>query len=290
MLDSSTAPTTPEGSMSFSPVLRPFRAADSLDDDAAGSGSGVSSRPIGSSGGRLLPTMLLSPQIPTVRTICCVGAGYVGTSLVPLSASQSLLLTSVCILAANPFFPSSPGGPTAAVLAFQNPHIRVAVVDRDPGRIRRWNSRHPPIYEPGLGDIVRIARDGSRECTFVNVPSPAAEGAGVVADAGAGANATISVSPREPNLFFSTEVSRWIGEADIVLIAVNTPTKSRGAGAGSATDMTAFEAVTGEVAKHARPGAIIVEKSTVPCRTAQLVHETVCWGHSSSSLVIHFFC
>jgi UDPglucose 6-dehydrogenase len=85
----------------------------------------------------------------------------------------------------------------------------------------------------------------------------------------------VTTPRRQPNLFFSTEVSRCIFEADIVLIAVNTPTKTRGAGAGSATDMTAFEAVTAEVAQHARPGAIIVEKSTVPCRTAQLVKETV---------------
>lgn len=84
-----------------------------------------------------------------------------------------------------------------------------------------------------------------------------------------------TISPRVPNLFFTTEVAKSIGEADLVLIAVNTPTKSRGAGAGSATDMTAFEAVTAVVAQHARPGAIIVEKSTVPCRTAQLVEDTV---------------
>lgn len=85
----------------------------------------------------------------------------------------------------------------------------------------------------------------------------------------------MTVDARKPNLFFSTEVGKCISEADIVLIAVNTPTKMRGAGAGSATDMTAFEAVTAEVALHARPGAIIVEKSTVPCRTAKLVQETV---------------
>lgn len=176
------------------------------------------------------------------------------------------------------------GGPTAAVIAFQNPHIRVAVVDRDPNRIRRWNSRHPPIYEPGLANIVRIARDGSRECGFVNEPvksgasdslSSASTSSSECGSQCGDHQGLTAVPARAPNLFFSTEVSRWIGEADIVLIAVNTPTKSRGAGAGSATDMTAFEAVTGEVARHARPGAIIVEKSTVPCRTAQLVQETV---------------
>lgn len=147
------------------------------------------------------------------------------------------------------------GGPTAAVVAFQNPHIRVSVVDLNTTRIRRWNSRHPPIYEPGLEDIVRVARDGTKEHN---------DGDGTL------------VPARQPNLFFSTDVGRCIAEADIVLIAVNTPTKTRGLGKGLATDMTAFEAVTADVARHAKPGAIIVEKSTVPCRTAHMVQETVC--------------
>lgn len=91
---------------------------------------------------------------------------------------------------------------------------------------------------------------------------------------------------QQPNLFFSTDVSRCISDADIVIIAVNTPTKSRGAGAGSATDMTAFEAVTAEVVQHARLGAIIVEKSTVPCKTAELVEDMVCFSLPCS---IHSF-
>ncbi|KHN99379.1 UDP-glucose 6-dehydrogenase [Metarhizium album ARSEF 1941] len=172
-----------------------------------------------------------------VGTICCVGAGYVG-------------------------------GPTAAVLAFQNPNIRVTVVDRDELRIRRWNSRHPPIYEPGLHDIVRVARDGSRHFSFVNESASESEVA-------SSEDADISVPSRPANLFFTTDVAKSIGEADIVLVAVNTPTKERGVGAGSATDMTAFEAVTAVVAQYAREGAIIVEKSTVPCRTAQLVADTL---------------
>ncbi|KAM3500400.1 hypothetical protein MY10362_006438 [Beauveria mimosiformis] len=173
----------------------------------------------------------------TIRNICCVGAGYVG-------------------------------GPTAAVLAFQNPHIKVTVVDRDQTRIRRWNSRHPPIYEPGLHDIVRIARDGSRETFFSNEATSDADT--VNSDFG-----DLRVAPRQSNLFFTTDVAGSIAEADVVLISVNTPTKERGIGAGSATDMTAFEAVTAVVAQNAREGAIIVEKSTVPCRTAQLVAETI---------------
>jgi UDPglucose 6-dehydrogenase len=89
------------------------------------------------------------------------------------------------------------------------------------------------------------------------------------------ANAKDNTPAHAPNLFFSADVARCIAEADIVIIAVNTPTKSRGAGAGSATDMTAFEAVTAVVVQHARLGAIIVEKSTVPCRTAELVEDMV---------------
>jgi UDPglucose 6-dehydrogenase len=77
-------------------------------------------------------------------------------------------------------------------------------------------------------------------------------------------------------LFFSANVAKCIRESDIVIIAVNTPTKMRGSGAGSATDMTAFEAVAADVVQHARNGAIIVEKSTVPCRTAQMIQEMVC--------------
>jgi UDPglucose 6-dehydrogenase len=161
----------------------------------------------------------------------------------------------------------------------------VTIVDRDAKRIRRWNSKHLPIYEPGLGDIVRIARDGSRECSFINEPTKS-DSSDTISDMSATTSECESqceehhrgntiVAARQPNLFFSTDIAKCIGEADVILIAVNTPTKSRGAGAGSATDMTAFEAVTGVVAQHARPNAIIVEKSTVPCRTAQLVKETV---------------
>lgn len=139
------------------------------------------------------------------------------------------------------------------MIAFKNPHIRVTVVDLDATRIRRWNSRHPPIYEPGLEEIVRVARDGTtQESTGESV-----------------------IPARQPNLFFSTGVGKCISEADMVFIAVNTPTKKAGSGKGCATDMTSFEAVTADVARHAKAGAIIVEKSTVPCRTAQMVQETV---------------
>lgn len=179
------------------------------------------------------------------------------------------------------------GGPTAAVIAFNNPHIQVNVVDLNETRIRRWNSRHPPIYEPGLADIVRVARDGTQDAVICNEPGSLAQrDAELILDhpdfvcKAGGADRYITLPARQPNLLFSTNVGKCISEADIVLIAVNTPTKTRGAGTGSATDMTAFEAVTADVAQHARPGAIIVEKSTVPCRTAHMVRETV-WQLSS---------
>ncbi|TPX10282.1 uncharacterized protein E0L32_008687 [Thyridium curvatum] len=259
--EGSTAPTTPDGSLSFSPVLRPMRNhMDGLVEDLAGLTGKVGL--VGSSRLALPQGAASIPQ--RVRNICCVGAGYVG-------------------------------GPTASVIAFHNPHIKVSVVDRDATRIRRWNSPHPPIYEPGLGHIVRIARDGSRQSAFLNEPirstasdapsctsstsssecgSFCAEHAGGVGGVG-GCGGLTAIPARQANLHFTTEVAERIAEADLVLIAVNTPTKYRGAGAGRATDMTSFEAVTAVVAQHARPGAIIVEKSTVPCRTAQLVQETV---------------
>ncbi|KAK2598910.1 hypothetical protein QQS21_005652 [Conoideocrella luteorostrata] len=179
-----------------------------------------------------------TPRTPgSVRNICCVGAGYVG-------------------------------GPTAVVLAIQNPHIKVTVVDSDQARIRRWNSKHPPIYEPGLHDIVRIARDGARETSIRN-EIPLDTGS-INMD-----HREIRVPSRTSNLSFTTDVAGGIAEADIVLIAVSTPTKGYGIGAGNATDMTAFESATTVVARNAREGAIIVEKSTVPCRTAQLVANTI---------------
>ena len=164
------------------------------------------------------------------------------------------------------------------MIALHNPGIRVTVVDRDEAKIRRWNSRHPPIYEPQLREVLRVSRDGARETFFPNVPTRINESTNSTSECGSKCGspaAEMTVPAREPNLFFSTEVGRCISEADIVLVAVNTPTKSGGIGAGSATDMASFEAVITEVAKHAKAGAIIVEKSTVPCRTADLVRKTV---------------
>ncbi|KUJ16623.1 udp-glucose 6-dehydrogenase [Mollisia scopiformis] len=244
LVDISTAPTTPDGSFSFSPVLQALKLQDALEDAASGRGKQSSTS---------LNAAMQSSNNGGVKNICCVGAGYVG-------------------------------GPTAAVMAFQNPHIKVTVVDRDPKRIAQWKTKHLPIFEPGLDSILRIARDGSKQFGFYNEPSRPgsldsmsnASSAESECESQCGEHRDeISIPARTPNLFFTTEVSKSISEADIVLIAVNTPTKMRGIGGGRATDVTALEAVTREIAIHAKPGAVLVEKSTVPCRTAEIIQDTL---------------
>ena len=78
-----------------------------------------------------------------------------------------------------------------------------------------------------------------------------------------------------PNLFFTTDSQTSLAKADVVMLAVNTPTKTFGVGGGRATNMTTFDAAAKEVALYARPGTIIVEKSTVPCGTAETIREIV---------------
>lgn len=85
----------------------------------------------------------------------------------------------------------------------------------------------------------------------------------------------VEMPARAQNLFFSTDVAGCVSEADIVFLSVNTPTKMTGIGAGAATNMVALEGATRDIAIAAKSGAIIVEKSTVPCRTAQIVRDTV---------------
>ncbi|KAJ5114274.1 hypothetical protein NUU61_000033, partial [Penicillium alfredii] len=162
------------------------------------------------------------PETP-VKNICIVGAGYVG-------------------------------GPTAAVLALHHPSLTVEVLDKDPNRIQRWQSPHPPVHEPGLDTVVRIVRDGA-------------------ALGNEAAACDLSTHRRQPNLFFTCDTIPAIARADIILMAVNTPTKTFGVGAGCATNMMAFDGAMREVAAHAKPGTIIVEKSTVPGGTAERVQK-----------------
>lgn len=142
------------------------------------------------------------------------------------------------------------------MLALYHPTIAVEVLDRDPRRIKQWQSPHLPVHEPGLDTVVRVVRDGADTASTETLDDP------------------LSVEKRCPNLFFTCDTGA-ISRADIVLMAVNTPTKTFGVGAGCATNMTAFDAAMRDVAAHAKPGTIIVEKSTVPGGTAERVRKMV---------------
>jgi UDPglucose 6-dehydrogenase len=135
------------------------------------------------------------------------------------------------------------------------------VLDRDVSRIASWKSSHLPIHEPGLEQVVRIARDG-----------------GKARQDAASAFAMPGPLHRDANLFFSTDSAKSLGEADIIFLAVNTPTKRSGRGAGAASDLSALEGATRDIAMFAKNGAIIVEKSTVPCGTASLIADIVSYA------------
>ena len=144
-------------------------------------------------------------SVDNVKSICCIGAGYVG-------------------------------GPTMAVIADNCPNIKVTIVDLNEERIKLWNSKDLtkiPVFEPGLKEIINRVRN--------------------------------------KNLFFSTDVPEAIRESDMVFISVNTPTKTKGIGAGRASDISWVEGCTRQVAKYAMGQIIVVEKSTIPVRTAAAV-------------------
>ncbi len=125
------------------------------------------------------------------------------------------------------------GGPTMAVIAQKCPGVKVTVVDINEKRINQWNDRDVekiPIYEPGLSEIVRETRD--------------------------------------KNLFFSTDVDKAIDEADMIFISVNTPTKTYGIGKGMAADLKYIELCARQIAAVAKDDKIVIEKSTLPVRTA----------------------
>ncbi len=133
------------------------------------------------------------------KKILCIGAGYVG-------------------------------GPSMAVIARKCPHCRVTVVDIDTQRIAAWNSDQPPIYEPGLAEIVGQTKG--------------------------------------KNLFFSTDIEGGIRDNDIIFVSVNTPTKTFGVGAGMAADLHFWEKTARQILEHSQSAKIVVEKSTLPVRTA----------------------
>ena len=126
------------------------------------------------------------------------------------------------------------GGPTMAVIADNCPDYKVIVVDINEKRINAWKSDTLPIYEPGLDEVVKRARGR--------------------------------------NLFFSTDVVGGIKEADIIFVSVNTPTKTFGAGAGRAANLQYWEKTARDIIEHAESDKIVIEKSTLPVRTAEAMH------------------
>jgi UDPglucose 6-dehydrogenase len=149
------------------------------------------------------------------RNILCIGAGHVG-------------------------------GPTMAMIAYKCPQYKLTVVDVDHERIAQWNSDDLPIYEPGLEEIVKVARGR--------------------------------------NLFFSTDIEHGIKEAEVIFVSVNTPTKTFGVGAGMAADLQYWEKTARQVCDCAETPKIIVEKSTLPVRTALAMERILSLNHSG----IHF--
>jgi len=140
-------------------------------------------------------------------------------------------ITKICCIGAGYV-----GGPTMAVIAQKCPHIQVTVVDLNEKRIADWNDPNPeniPIYEPGLSEIVAEARGR--------------------------------------NLFFSTDVDKAIDEAQMIFISVNTPTKTYGKGKGMAADLKYIELCARQIARVAKQNKIVVEKSTLPVRTAEAI-------------------
>ena len=140
-------------------------------------------------------------------------------------------ITSICCIGAGYV-----GGPTMAIIAQKCPNIKVTVVDLNVERIAAWNDEdvnNIPIYEPGLSDLVAEARGR--------------------------------------NLFFSTEVEKAIDEAQMIFISVNTPTKTYGLGKGMAADLKYIELCARQIATVAKENKIVVEKSTLPVRTAEAV-------------------
>ena len=152
-----------------------------------------------------------------IKNICCIGAGYVG-------------------------------GPTMAVIALKCPQINVTVVDANPDKIKAWNGplENLPVYEPGLAEVVKEARDR--------------------------------------NLFFSDDIPGNIEKAEMIFMAVNTPTKTEGEGAGMAADLRYVEACARDIAKYSKSDKIVIEKSTLPVRTAEKIKEIL----EENSTDIHF--
>ena len=124
-----------------------------------------------------------------------------------------------------------------SVIALKCPNINITVVDSNPKKIKAWNGSMEklPVYEPGLAEVVDEVRGR--------------------------------------NLFFSNDIPSNIEKAEMIFIAVNTPTKTKGEGAGMAADLSYIEACARDIAKYSKSDKIVVEKSTLPIRTAEKIKE-----------------
>ena len=131
------------------------------------------------------------------------------------------------------------GGPTMAVIALKCPHLNITVVDLNQKKIDLWNGpvNKLPVFEPGLETIIKKVRN--------------------------------------KNLFFSTDIDDAIFNSEMIFIAVNTPTKTSGRGKGMAADLKYFISSAKKIAEVSRSDKIIVEKSTLPVRTAEKVKEVL---------------
>jgi UDPglucose 6-dehydrogenase len=138
------------------------------------------------------------------------------------------------------------GGPTMAMIAAKCPQYLVTIVDINAEKIKAWQSENLPIFEPGLLDVVKQARGR--------------------------------------NLFFSTEIDENIKKADIIFVSVNTPTKEFGEGAGKSADLQYWEKTARDILRVSESDKIIVEKSTLPVRTASAMERIL----NSNDKGIHF--
>ena len=138
------------------------------------------------------------------------------------------------------------GGPTMAVIAMKCPQYKVNVVDVSEARIKAWQTDTLPIFEPGLLEVVQAARGR--------------------------------------NLFFSTDISAAIRESEVIFVSVNTPTKTFGEGAGKAADLQYWEKVAREILRESQSSKIVIEKSTLPVKTAQTMENIL----TANGKKIHF--
>ena len=150
-----------------------------------------------------------------------------------MNSNHKPFIKNICCLGAGYV-----GGPTMAVIADKCPDINVTVLDINQERINQWNNPDLdklPVYEPGLKDVIDRVRG--------------------------------------KNLFFSTQIESIVADSEMIFISVNTPTKTKGFGAGYASDLKWVEASARQVAKYARNHTIVIEKSTLPVKTAQVIKD-----------------